>query len=487
MTMAVKRVVIAVFDGLRPDHVDPGLMPDLHRFATSGTWFRAARSVFPSMTRVATTSFATGSRPQSHGIVHNAFFDPAIEGGWLDTARASHLDAAQAHHGRFVEAEGLGCALAAAGRRFAVVHGGSAGSARLVSHRAAELGHWTFSIHGRDHTQTPHAVDAAVGRFGALPRSDGIKRAEADYATRVLTELVLPEVAPDVALIWLSEPDTIYHYGGIGSADARAALTHVDGCFGRILDAVAADPLADETLVVAMSDHGQITTTGVFDLAAALTARGFVTAHAPGPQVDVLMVPGSTAGLTLAPGREHRLQELADLLMGLEETGLLFCRGDAQGRPAVEGAFHHALVGADHPRAPDLYWVARSHDDPDGRGQPGAGLFTAGVDVPVGGGMHGGLNRFELNTMLTFGGAGVPALGVIDDAADLTAIAPTVLALMGVERPATMTGRPLAAMIGAPRRSAAPRRLETGSGAFRQHLVVDGDGVFPVVLSGGRD
>ncbi len=485
--MTVKRAVIAVFDGLRPDHVDPGLTPNLHRFATAGTWFRAARSVFPSMTRVATTSFATGSRPQVHGIVNNAFFDPAIEGGWLDTSRAAHLDAAEARHGRFVEAEGLGCALAAAGRRLAVVHGGSAGSARLVSHRAAEHGHWTFSIHGRDHTQTPQAVDAAVGRFGALPRSGGIKRAEADYATQVLTDLVLPDVAPDVALVWLSEPDTIYHYGGIGSADARTALAHVDACFGRILDAVAADPLADETLVVAMSDHGQITMTGVFDLAAVLTERGFVTAHAPGPEVDVLMVPGSAAGLTLAPGRAHRLQELADLLMGMDETGLLFSRGDAEGRPAAEGAFHHALVGADHPRAPDLYWVARSQDEADGQGQPGTGLFTTGVGVPVGGGMHGGLNRFELNTMLAFGGAGVPALGMVDDAADLTAIVPTVLALMGIERPRSMTGRPLAAMTGARRPAAAPRRLETGRGAFRQHLVVDGDGVFPVVLSGGRD
>ena len=60
MTGKVSRVVIAVFDGLRPDRISKELTPNLHGFLTGALWYREARSVFPSMTRVATTSFATG-------------------------------------------------------------------------------------------------------------------------------------------------------------------------------------------------------------------------------------------------------------------------------------------------------------------------------------------------------------------------------------------------------------------------------------------
>jgi phosphonoacetate hydrolase len=58
MTALADRVVLCVFDGLRPDMVTPELMPNLVRLAERGTWFREARSVFPSITRVATTSIA---------------------------------------------------------------------------------------------------------------------------------------------------------------------------------------------------------------------------------------------------------------------------------------------------------------------------------------------------------------------------------------------------------------------------------------------
>ena len=72
----VERVVVCVFDGLRPDMLNAALTPNLMRFANGATWFRQARSVFPSMTRVATASIATGALPQTHGIVGNAFYFP---------------------------------------------------------------------------------------------------------------------------------------------------------------------------------------------------------------------------------------------------------------------------------------------------------------------------------------------------------------------------------------------------------------------------
>jgi hypothetical protein len=489
MEARARKAVICVFDGLRPDLVSRELTPNLWRFAVDGTWLSQARSVFPSMTRVATTSFATGSRPRVHGIVNNAFFHRAVIPDMpLDTSKADHIALAeQFHKGRFVEAAGFGCALADAGKRYCVVHSGSAGSAYLVNHRAPENGHWTFSIHGRDFTRTPGAVDEVVERFGPLPRSNGApKFAEADYSARVLTDHVMRRLQPDVALIWFSEPDTSYHYRQIGSRDSTDVTRRVDACFGSILDAIYSGPDAADTMVVAMSDHGQITMTEEFDLIGALNARGFRASSRLEQDTEILVTHGSSSGLTLLNPDRKRLQDLAATLMHMPETGMVFSRGGETGADAIAGTLAYSLIGIDHPRAPNLYWLARSSTDPDPSGLPGTGLFTGGVGVPIGGGMHGGLNRHELNTMLAFGGAGIDRLGQVDDAADLTCIVPTVLTMLGVPVPATMTGRPIAAVTGENRVHGEQKIIDAEFNGFRQRIaIMDGvDG--SVVLDGGR-
>ncbi|WP_162906858.1 alkaline phosphatase family protein [Algihabitans albus] len=490
-----KRAVICVFDGLRPDRVTAELMPNLWRFATEGTWFRESRSVFPSVTRVAAASFATGSRPQSHGIVDNAFFDPSVvPDAILNTANAAHLRAAEARYdGRFVEAESFGGALEQAGKRYAVVHTGSAGTTYLVNHRARAQGHWTFAVEGPEATQTPEAVAEAVARFGPLPATPTPRIAEMAYGTKVFVDRVLTEKRPEAALIWFCEPDTAYHYRGIGSKDALKATRAVDGHFGEILDAIAAGPDAEETVVVAMSDHGQIAMTGEVDLNDLLTEAGFPTASAPGEGIEVLATKGSTCGLSLRDPDPARLAALAAVLMDLPETGMLFSRnhsavqGMEEGREEgiVPGTLPYGRVGVDHVRAPDLFWIARSSLSPDAQGLPGTGLHTGGTGVQLGGGMHGGLHPVELNTMLAFGGAVAPALGEVSDPADLTDIVPTLLHLLDCPIPAGMTGRPLRAVTGEERQESGVQTLAAGRGGFEQRLVLAVTGDRSIPLSGG--
>ena len=144
------KVVIVVFDGLRPDMVTPARMPRLHAFATQNVWFREARSVFPSMTRVATTSVATGAYPSAHGIVGNAFYYPEVTKDFvLDIGLASDIALAERRlERRLVTAPAFGDVLAAHGKRFSVVHSGSPGSTYAINPGAAANGHWTFSVHG---------------------------------------------------------------------------------------------------------------------------------------------------------------------------------------------------------------------------------------------------------------------------------------------------------------------------------------------------
>ncbi|WP_207478513.1 alkaline phosphatase family protein [Arenibaculum pallidiluteum] len=477
-------VVICVFDGLRPDMLTPELTPNLSRFARQGRWFREARSVFPSMTRVATTSIATGAPPAVHGIVGNAFLFPqAAVGHVLDTSRAADIALAEsATGGRFVTAETFGDRLAAEGRRLAVVHTGSAGSAHLINPRARANGHWTFSILGRDHTPTPEAVEEVTARFGppparALPRFD-----EITYATEVFVGHVLGTMRPDAALIWFNEPDTSYHYKFLGAPETLAVLGHVDAAFGRILDWIDSRPDAERWAVIAASDHGQISSRGEVPIVERLREAGhpaFAASARTLAGAAISVTGGNMGEIRVLDGDAGRRDRIAAWLAEQSFTGMIFspARNEVEGQ--APGSFALSLVGLDHARQPDLVYVLRSSEEPDPFGLPGLGLITGGV--PVGGGMHGGLNRLELNTVLicragdlTDGRVSSAPAGIID-------IAPTVLDLLGVPPAASMRGRSLVRGHGAGRVTT----FETGTAAFRQKLVRAEIGSLSVTLQGG--
>jgi arylsulfatase A-like enzyme len=445
---SARRVVVAVFDGLRADLVTPELTPNILRLAARGTWFRQARSVFPSVTRVATTSIATGGPPAVHGIMGNAFYHPpAFRDRVLDTSKAADLRAAEeAHAGRFIGAATFGDQLVLAGRSLAVVHTGSAGSAHVINPRAKANGHWTFSVHGVAHTQTPEAVTEMVALFGPLPGRELPRFGDIAYGTRVMVEHVLPVRRPDVALIWFNEPDTTFHYRTIGHPDSRAVLQAADAAFGQILDWVEAQPDADEIAVIAASDHGHVATSGIVPLADEARAAGFPVFEKEVPDGAAIVMTGGRHGEVRLPGAAPGdVERIGAWLMDRPEISHLFSRAQPNGvEGVVRGTLAFDVVDNDHERQPDLGFVLKAEDAIDADGLPGMGLMTPG-DVPLGGGMHGGLHPGELNTVLVLSAPGLVEQGLVTPrAAGLFDIGPTILDLVGVPKAATMRGTSLA-------------------------------------------
>src|SRR5258705_376031 len=94
------KVILVVFDGLRPDMVVPELAPNLCRFAESGSRFPLSPAVFPTETRVNVASLVTGCKPARHGIVANQFHElEAIADRPLNTGQAEDLIALDAVSG----------------------------------------------------------------------------------------------------------------------------------------------------------------------------------------------------------------------------------------------------------------------------------------------------------------------------------------------------------------------------------------------------
>lgn len=443
-------------------------MPTLEAFAAQSLTFSHARSVFPSMTRVATTSFATGQWPNTHGIVNNAFHQPdLVQGAPVNTADFANLSQLKSAQGHAVTATSLGHALAANGLRMGTVHCGTPGAAFLINHAAASLGHSTFSVYGEEATQTPQAFRDAVARFGPLPAEEAPKFDTLRYAARVFCDTALTTDGPEVALLWLSEPDTSYHRFGIGSDEANAVTAAADRAFAEVLE--AAEYQDGRTAIIVLSDHGQITMTYQTDITAEMQADGLPASHAPGADHRLALTQGNMGELRSLDGDQGLIAGACDWLMARADIGMVFARDDVA--EALPGSLPMSRVHHGHARSPELFFLMRSSDAPDQWGLPGTGGLIAGV--ARGGGMHGGLNRHEMATTLIVqapeGRRGVDAtpVGLVD-------LAPTICALLGLEFPCP--GAPLP-LFDAAARTVTSEVFRAGRSGFAQALhqsIVDG-------------
>ncbi|UPY37747.1 alkaline phosphatase family protein [Sediminicoccus sp. KRV36] len=424
------RFILIVLDGLRPDMVSPASMPALAALLTRGTRFAEARSVFPSETRVATPSLVTGCRPAAHGMVANTVFDRALAPGrLLRTKDAADFHILSAGAESPLLRPGIGEVLAAAGLGFAVVSAGTPGQTLVASPAARRLGQFRWNAADTD---TPDAL-AVARQLGPTPPASIPNLARTRHAARVLTEYVLPVLRPDVALFWCPEPDISFHYRGLGDAAAALAMTEADQCVVRIVAWRDAQPDAKAIGLIVLSDHGHVTGHRKIALAERM-ARDGLPAGAGGTAITI--APAGAPGIWLDdPGLAS---QVADWLARQDWAGPLLAN-DPTLLPGRTGAL--AALEAQHPRAADLVLLFAGDEAPDHYGLPGRAPFDAG-DVPEGGGMHGGLHRRELATVLAFeGGPFTPGLAM-RGMADLTDVAPTILHLLGLGA-AGMDGRVL--------------------------------------------
>lgn len=73
---AIRRVIIVVLDGLRPDAIDAFGLSNIREMALNGASTMCARTVSPSCTWPAMTSLMSGVSPETHGILRDSAHVP---------------------------------------------------------------------------------------------------------------------------------------------------------------------------------------------------------------------------------------------------------------------------------------------------------------------------------------------------------------------------------------------------------------------------
>ena len=457
-----RRHLLIVLDGLRPDYVTPELMPNLHSLGERGVVFTNHHAVFPTVTRVNASSIATGAYPESHGLLGNLVFFPAVDPArFLNSGvREDLLSVQRAEEDRLLTAPTLGEQLQGAGLSALVVSAGSTGSSFLLNHTVAGGGiiHYDYAL--------PAALGADVVRtFGEVPPADTPNDARNRYVVDAFFELGIPQIDPAVTLMWLSEPDASAHAHGIGHPTTLKALERLDTHLGEIQQRLAALGWLDDLNVWVTSDHGFSTHTGAVELDA-LVAPFNGTLEDGSPRIVA-----RGGAIYVRDGDQATVAEIVAQLQRLPNVGAIFTRGapsDIDG--SVPGTLSFELARWGHERAAAILFSGNWTDAENEFGYRG----TSAQGGVAG---HGSSSPFDIHNTLIAAGPLLKSGVTIDVPSGNVDFSPTFLSLLGLEVPSSMQGRVLReAFAGGPD----PASLAVES---TQHTVESEDGRYRLTAS----
>ena len=341
-------IVLIVVDTLRADRLGcygypAPQTPNLDRFAAEGVRFERAYSP-SSWTLPAVTSMLTGQMPSVHGVrswLHASVpggspYLPEFlrENGYVTVCLMGNANMGEQGFGRgfdlYVEAR-TEPKLARSGLPLYP-------SARDMTDLAIEAldqlgdGRFFLYVHYMD-THAPYL----------LPRDAETSLADEEYEGYVVTHLeqVLPVVGRRYTRVypyfWSKVRETAEDHGRV-RALYDAKVTYADHHIGRLLDHLAAQGRAEESLVVITSDHGE----GLF--------QHGIREHEELPYEHQVRIPLLVRGPGLEPGREVRTPvELVDLPLALAHWGASTGSWNPP-RTGGNGQLRAALAGGDsHP------------------------------------------------------------------------------------------------------------------------------------------
>jgi arylsulfatase A-like enzyme len=304
------RVIVFVWDGMRPDAISADDTPNLLALAQRGTRFTDNHSTYPTFTMANASSFATGAflgpigfygnnvwAPQASGLnakgaavdFHNPVFtedysvlrdiDKHLDGGLLELPTL------------FATAQKAGLKTAAVGKSGpaflqdykvgGIVLDENAAQplsfARELQHDGYKLPANTVNAYSSSQLTLSEENDSPTEQGKLLFLKDGVTSdatAAAETAPgpanawmmKVYLDEILPKHRPDLSVVWLRNPDTTQHAYGVGSPEFHMALKAQDELLGQLEAKLQQLGMAQDTDIIVVSDHGHSNVAGPRDL-----------------------------------------------------------------------------------------------------------------------------------------------------------------------------------------------------------------------------
>lgn len=209
-------VVLVSFDGFRNDYATRHPTPNLNKLGARGAVAKALIPPFPPMTFSSHYTLVTGVRPEVHGIVDNAFYDPERDEGYQFSVNASE--------GKWYKSPPI----------------------------------WVTAAHQGVRTASYAWPGSEAEINGIRPfiwRKYAQKGTNDQQIEQAVEWLRLPDAErPRLVILYFNDADTTGHHHGPDSPQLQSAVAELDRVVGRLQESLQKLPLRINLVVV--SDHG---------------------------------------------------------------------------------------------------------------------------------------------------------------------------------------------------------------------------------------
>lgn len=399
-----EHVIVITVDGFRPDFYLDSVWntPNIKQLMAGGTYAYGVNSDFPSITYPSHTTIVTGVMPVQHGIYYNNMFEPTGSTGkmyWNNSSiKVPTLWEAAQKKGLKV-ASLLWPVSAEAPVLYDIPDiGGMGDSVREAYSKpagfTAELREKVFG----GATKIEYGKDENIGRIAAY---------------------VIQKDQPSLMTIHLFSVDHSEHVQGRNGPMVRAAIADADSAVGIIVGALKQAGIWDKTVIIVTGDHGFLNVTESVNPNVWLAGAGLITDIKRDDWKAQFNAAGGSSYLYLKDKNDKAtLNKVMELMAGLPEEDRNYFR--------IIDRSELDRVGANPEVALALSGLAGASFGND----------AAGMAIkPAGGGTHGYFPDFrEIQTGFVAYGPGITRGGMIR-VMNLTDIAPTVAALLGIPFP----------------------------------------------------
>ncbi|KAH9883403.1 ectonucleotide pyrophosphatase/phosphodiesterase family member 1 [Xylariomycetidae sp. FL2044] len=225
--------LILSLDGFRADFLDRGLTPRLDAFVKEGISPLYMTPSFPSVTFPNHYTLATGLYPESHGVVGNTFWDPALKSEFY------YIDPERSMDPKWWGGEPFWVTAEEQGVRTAV-HMWPGSEAHIKGIEPSFLD----AFDGNE--KLPNKAERIL-EFLDKP---GLEDPDAD----------LEEMRPQIIAAYVPNVDAIGHRYGPNSTEIRSTISDVDTMLDQIFHGFEERNLTNIVNVIIVSDHGMATT-----------------------------------------------------------------------------------------------------------------------------------------------------------------------------------------------------------------------------------
>lgn len=282
-------------------------LPNFKEFIKEASYCKKVYSVYPTLTYPAHATIVTGRYPKNHGVINNTLLQPNRESpDWY-------------WYRNYIKGETLYDVAIENGMKVAALLWPVTAKSKIQYNMPEIFANriWQNQVIVSLLNGTPLFQYQLNNKFGYL--RDGLKQPNLDDFTHQSLLYTIKDKRPDLMLVHYTDLDTIRHYHGFHSEEAKRAMERHDGRLGEIIEALKEGDMYKDSTIIVLGDHGSLDTDKVINLNILLRQNGYISVDNKGRITDYSAVIKSCDGSAYLYVKDRNNSALIDGIYNLIE------------------------------------------------------------------------------------------------------------------------------------------------------------------------